>query len=116
MWHRKTLKVALNATSLNLEKLLSRTFNSSEGEIVGAATLKVLDKSIPAKQIERAGSLISNYLEVKTGTLIHSCKKAGIFVFGIGAEENLLSFIRELQLRFIGYDECDYMKLEIRFQ
>ena len=116
MMYRKFMKVVLNATNLDLDKLRWPNVEQLEDEIVGVATLKALDRNISTEQLENAGRLLLDYLEIRNGTAEHKSEPAGPFIFEIEEKEDLLSFIRELQNEFMKYRECDFMKLEVNFQ
>lgn len=116
MAYRKTLKVVLSATRLNLDKLPWLHFDWSESEIVGVATLKALDKNIAPEQLERAGYLVVQYLEAMTGTVEHACENAGPFVFSLKRRVDFLAFIRDFRKEFMKFGQCDHLKLEFKFQ
>lgn len=116
MPYRKTMKVNISATRLNLDRLPCLHFNYTKNDTVGVATLKASGKKLSKAQLERAGDFVVDYLERRTGTIEYADERSGPFVFSLKNKIDLLDFIRDFRKEHMCHGECDYVKVDIKFQ
>ena len=116
MSNRKVIKVTLSASRLNLDRVAYSTFDFTRNEVVGMATLKASSKELSMEEIELASEFIMHQLERETDYVNHVVERDNTFVFKLKDKVDVLEFIRDFRKECMKYSDCDYTKLEFKFQ